>query len=71
MPDMKFSSEKMFYVRNEGAAGTLPEEIYDGTLNWWRSGIRRVLLKSLRAESRWIGHLQVSTQITFSPGFTN
>jgi len=43
---------------DHGAAGMLPSEIYDGTLNWWRSGIRRLLVKNLEAESRWIGLLQ-------------
>jgi len=40
------------------AAGMLAAEIYDGTLNWWRSGIRRLLVKNLERESRWIGQLQ-------------
>jgi len=55
--DCNSSDEKMIYAA-QGAAGTLPPEIYDGTLNWWRSGIRRLLVKNLERESKWIGVLQ-------------
>jgi hypothetical protein len=52
------SGGESVYMENE-PAGMLPAEIYDGTLNWWRSGIRRLLVKNLERESRWIGQLQV------------
>jgi hypothetical protein len=39
--------------------GTLPDEVYDMSMAWWRAGIRRALVRNLRSESRWLADMQV------------
>lgn len=43
-----------------GGVGRLPDEVYDRTLNWWRAGIRRSLLKNIEWESKVLATMQVS-----------
>nr|VWP01246.1 Phosphoglucomutase [Ganoderma boninense] len=43
-----------------GAAGRLPEEVYERTLSWWRAGIRRAILRNVEWESRALATMQVS-----------
>lgn len=40
--------------------GRLPDEVYEKTLEWWRAGVRRFLVKNLETESRWLARMQVS-----------
>lgn len=42
--------------------GLLPDEVYDRAMSWWRSGIRKALMRSLAWESRTIAAMQVSVQ---------
>ena len=42
-----------------GAAGRQPEEVYTNTLNWWRAGIRRAILRNVQAESVVLARMQV------------
>ena len=42
-----------------GAAGRLPEEVYERTLSWWRAGIRRAILRNVEWESRVLAAMQV------------
>ena len=43
-----------------GAAGRLPEEVYERTLSWWRAGIRRAIVRNVERESRVLATMQVS-----------
>jgi len=43
----------------EVSPGVLPDEVYDSTMSWWRAGLRRSLVRSLRTESRWLAIMQV------------
>ncbi|KAH9916229.1 PAP2-domain-containing protein, partial [Amylocystis lapponica] len=42
----------------QGAAGRLPEEVYERTLTWWRNGIRKMLLRNVEWESDVIAAMQ-------------
>lgn len=39
--------------------GTLPDMIYNAQMSWWRSSVRRVLVRALKHESRILGQFQV------------
>ena len=39
--------------------GTLPEDLYEQTLAWWRLRIRRIVMSNLEAESRGLAKMQV------------
>lgn len=39
--------------------GTLPDDVYDTTLSWWRASARRFLVRNLKTESRWLASMQV------------
>ncbi|KAM5541821.1 hypothetical protein V8D89_004550 [Ganoderma adspersum] len=41
-----------------GAAGRLPEEVYERTLSWWRAGIRRAIVRNVERESRVLATMQ-------------
>lgn len=41
--------------------GTLPADVYDTTLPWWRAAIRRKLTQSIEWESRVLAKMQVRT----------
>ena len=43
-----------------GAAGRLPEEVYERTLSWWRAGIRRAIVRNVERESSVLAIMQVS-----------
>ncbi len=45
------------------APGTQPDDVYDGSMAWWRASIRKLLIRSLKVESRWIAAIQVSFSI--------
>ncbi|KIJ29297.1 hypothetical protein M422DRAFT_188721 [Sphaerobolus stellatus SS14] len=42
----------------EPSPGVLPDDVYDSTLSWWRAGLRRVLVRWLKTESKWLGAMQ-------------
>lgn len=42
-----------------GAAGRLPEEVYERTLSWWRAGLRRVIMRNIEWESKVLATMQV------------
>ncbi|KAF8580179.1 hypothetical protein K439DRAFT_1357631 [Ramaria rubella] len=42
----------------EASPGVLPDEAYDLALVWWRASIRRLLMKGLKTESRWLAAMQ-------------
>ncbi|CDO71138.1 hypothetical protein BN946_scf184845.g8 [Trametes cinnabarina] len=41
-----------------GAAGRLPDEVYDRTLNWWRAGVRRAIVRCVERETQWLAAMQ-------------
>ena len=43
----------------ETIPGVLPDEVYDSALTWWRACIRRLLVRNLKIESRWLAVMQV------------
>ncbi len=61
LPQTSMTNDKSAFSLSgrEGAAGTLPDEIYESTLSWWRAAVRRSLVGRLDAESHWIAALQV------------
>lgn len=46
--------------------GTLPDSVYDTQMAWWRASVRRILVRSLKHESRILGAFQVSTTGSFN-----
>ncbi|KAI0654867.1 PAP2-domain-containing protein [Cubamyces menziesii] len=41
-----------------GAAGRLSDEVYERTLNWWRAGVRRIIVRCVERETRWLAAMQ-------------
>ncbi|KAH9887321.1 PAP2-domain-containing protein [Cubamyces lactineus] len=41
-----------------GAAGRLSDGVYDRTLNWWRAGVRRAIVRCVERETRWLAAMQ-------------
>ncbi|OSD02614.1 PAP2-domain-containing protein [Trametes coccinea BRFM310] len=41
-----------------GAAGRLPDDVYDRTLSWWRAGVRRAIVRCVERETQWLAAMQ-------------
>ncbi|KAI0634711.1 PAP2-domain-containing protein [Trametes polyzona] len=41
-----------------GSAGRQDEEVYERTLNWWRAGIRRAIVRCVERETKWLAAMQ-------------
>ncbi|KAI0360328.1 PAP2-domain-containing protein [Trametes cingulata] len=48
-----------------GAAGRQSDEVYDRTLNWWRAGIRRAIVKCVERETKWLAAMQNRVRTPF------
>ncbi|KAH9849013.1 PAP2-domain-containing protein [Lenzites betulinus] len=46
------------YLLLVGSAGRQSEEVYERTLNWWRAGIRRAIVRNVERETRWLAAMQ-------------
>jgi len=46
--------------------GTLPDSVYDAQMSWWRAAVRRMLIRSLKHESRILGYIQVCYPLIFA-----
>ncbi|KAL1941837.1 hypothetical protein VTO73DRAFT_6837 [Trametes versicolor] len=46
------------HVHLVGAAGRQSEEVYERTLNWWRAGIRRIIVRRVEQETKWLAVMQ-------------
>ncbi|KAI0674656.1 PAP2-domain-containing protein [Trametes maxima] len=47
--------EKVLLV---GSAGRQSEDIYERTLNWWRAGVRRAIVRCVARETKWLAAMQ-------------
>lgn len=57
-----FDEKRSFEEANETldeSPGTLPDSVYEAQMSWWRAATRRMLIKSLKYESRILGQIQV------------
>ncbi|KAI0824912.1 PAP2-domain-containing protein [Trametes gibbosa] len=48
-----------------GSAGRQSEEVYERTLNWWRAGIRRVIVRKVERETIWLAAMQARVRTPF------
>jgi hypothetical protein len=48
----------------DDSPGTLPDSVYDAQMSWWRAAVRRMLIRSLKHESRFLGYIQVCYCLT-------
>lgn len=52
-------STKEAHVNPVESIGVLPDSVYNSSLVWWRSAMRRWIMLSLKQESAWIARVQV------------
>jgi hypothetical protein len=50
----------------DDSPGTLPDSVYDVQMSWWRAAVRRMLVRSLKHESRVLGYIQVCYSLTLT-----
>lgn len=53
------STKAHMNLEESGSVGVLPDSVYDSSLVWWRSAMRRWIMLSLKEESAWIARIQV------------